>query len=201
MYHNFLIHLSADGHLGCLHFLAVVNSAVMNFGVHVSLSILVSSVCMPSSGIAWLYGSSSSSFWYWTVQFSHSGVSDPLQSHGLQHARTPYPSPNLRVCLKSCPSCRWCHSTISSSATPFSSCLQSFPASGSFPISQFFPSGGHSIGPSASALEASVLPMNIQDWFPLGWTGLISLLSKGLSRVFSNTKVQKHQFFVTQLSL
>ena len=89
MYHNFHIHLSADGHLGCLHFLAVVNSAVMNFGVHVSLSILVSSVCMPSSGIAGLYSSSSSSFLYWTVQFSHSGVSDSLQSHGMQHARPP----------------------------------------------------------------------------------------------------------------
>ena len=97
----------------------------------------------------------------------------------------------------SCPLSRWCHPTISSSVVPFS-CPQSFPASGSFPMSQFFTSNGQSIGVSASA---SVLPINIQDWFPLGWTGWISLLSKGLSRVFSNTTVQKHQFFSAQLSL
>ena len=98
----------------------------------------------------------------------------------------------------SCPLSRWCHPTISSSVVPFSSCLQSFPASGSFQMSQLFASGGQSIGVSASA---SVLPMNIQDWFPLGWTGWISFQSKGLSRVFSNTTVQKHQFFSAQLSL
>ena len=117
---------------------------------------------------------------------------------GLQHARLPCPSPTPGACSNSCPSRRWCHPTISSFVVPFSSCLQSFPASGSFPMSQFLASGGQSIGVSASA---SVLPMNIQDWFPLGWTGWIFLQSKGLSRVFSNTRVQKHQFFSAQLSL
>ena len=130
--------------------------------------------------------------------FSHSVMSDSLWSHGLQHARLPCPSPSLRVCSNSCSLNQWCHPTISSSAVPFSSYLQSFPASGSFPRSQFFASGGQNIGASASA---SVLQMNIQDWFPLGWTGWISLKSKGLSRVFSSTIVQKHQFFSTQLSL
>ena len=105
---------------------------------------------------------------------------------------------NSRGYSNSCPLSWWCHATILSSVIPFSTCLQSFPASGSFPMSQFFASGSQSIGVSASA---SVLPMNIQDWFPLGWTGWISLQSKGLSRVFSNTTVQKHQFFNTQLSL
>ena len=118
-------------------------------------------------------------------------VSDSLWPHTLQHSRLPCPSLSPRACSNSCPSRRWCHPTISSSVVPFCSCLQSFPTSGSFPVSQFFASGGQSIGASASA---SVLPMNIQDWFPLGWTGLISLQSKGLSRVFSNTIVQKHQF-------
>ena len=121
-----------------------------------------------------------------------------LLSHGMQHARIPRPSPTPRVYSNSCPSSRWCHPTISSSVVPFSSCLQSFPASGSFPRSQFFTSGSQSIGASASA---SVLPVNIQDWFPLGWTGWISLQSKGLSRVFSNTTVQKYQFFNAQPSL
>ena len=105
---------------------------------------------------------------------------------------------NFRSLLNSCASSRWCHPTISSSLVPFSSCLQSFPASGSFPMSQFYASGGQSIRVSASA---SVLPMNTQDWYPLGWTGWISLQSKGLSRVFSNTMIQKHQFFSAQLSL
>ena len=132
-----------------------------------------------------------------SVQFSCSVVSDPLQPHGLQHARPPCPSPTPRVYSNSSPLSWWCPPTISSSIVPFS-CLQSFPASGSFQMSQFFTSGGQSIGVSASA---SVLPMNIQDWFPLGWTGWISLQSKGLSRVFSNTTVQKHQFFSAQLSL
>ena len=175
-------------------------------------------------------------------QFSHSVMSNSLPPHGLQHARLPCPSPTPRACSNSCPSNRWCHPNISSSAIPFSSCLQSFPALGSFqmsqashqvarvlqiqlqhqsfqwtprtdllllfkmlsrlvitvlPRSQFFASGGQNIGVSASA---SVLSMNIQDWSPLGWTGWISLQSKGLSRVFSNTTVQKHQFFGTQLS-
>ena len=128
-------------------------------------------------------------------QFS-SVVSDSLRPHGLQHARLPCPSPTLGACSNSCPSSQWCHPIISSSVIPFSSCLQSFPVSGCFPISQFFALGGQSIRASASPL-----PMNIQDWFPLGLTGWISLQSKGLSRVFSNATVQKHQFFSAQLSL
>ena len=133
-----------------------------------------------------------------SVQFSRLVVSDSLRPQGLQHARRPCPSPIPGACSNSCPSRWWCHLTILSSVVPFSSCLQSFPASGSFQISQFFTTGGQSIGVSSSA---SVLPMNIQDWFPLGLTGLISLQSKGLSRLFYNTTVQKHQFFGTQLSL
>ena len=121
------------------------------------------------------------------VQFSHSVMCDSLQPHGLQHARLPCPSPTPRAYSNSCPLSQWYHPTISSAVVPFSSCLQSFPASGSFPMSQFFASGGQRIGTSASA---SVLPVNIQDWSPLGWTGWISLLSKGLSRVFSNTTIQ-----------
>ena len=116
----------------------------------------------------------------------------------LQHARHPCPSPTPGPYSNSCPLSRWCHPTISSSVIPFSFCLQSLPASGSFPMNQFFPSGGQSIRASP---PASVLPINIQDWFPLGWTGWISLQSKGLSRVFSNTTAQKYQFFGTQLSL
>ena len=131
------------------------------------------------------------------VLFGLSVVSNSLRPHGLQHARLPCPSPTPSVSSNLCPSSRWCHPTISSSVFPFSSCLQSFPASGSFLMSQFFASGGQSIVISASAL---VLPMNIQDWFPLEWTGWIFLQSKGLSSVFSNTTVQKHQFFGTQLS-
>ena len=130
--------------------------------------------------------------------FSPSVVSDSLRPHGLQHARPPCPSPTPGAYSNSCPPSRWCHPTISSSVIPFSSHLQSFPTSGSFPMSQFFPSGGQSIGVSASA---SVLPMNIRDWFPLGWTGWNSLQSKGLSKVFSNTTVQKHKFFSAQPSL
>ena len=117
--------------------------------------------------------------------------------HKLQHARPPCPSPTPRVYPNSCASSRWCHPAISSSVIPFSSCTNSLPASGSFPMNQLFAWGGQSIGASASA---SVLPMNIQDWCPLGWTGWISLQSKGLSGVFSNTTVQKHQFFSAQLS-
>ena len=128
------------------------------------------------------------------VQFSSSVVSNSLQPHGLQHARTPYPSPTPRDCSNSCPSSWWCHLTISYSVVLLSACLQSFPTSGSFPMSQLFTSVSQTIGVSALA---SILPMNIQDWFPLGLTGLISLQSKGLSRVFSNTTVQKHQFFDT----
>ena len=124
-----------------------------------------------------------------SVQFSHSVMSDSLWPHRLQNARLPCLSPTPRAGSNSCPSSQWCHPTISSSVIPFSF-HQSFPASGSFPMSQFFASGGQSIGAPASA---SVLPMSIQDWFPLGWTGWISLQSKGLSRVFSNTAVQKHR--------
>ena len=133
-----------------------------------------------------------------SVHFSHSVVSDSLQPHVSQHTGPPCPSPTPGVYSNSCPSCQWCHPTISPSVVPFSSCPQSLPASGSFPMSQLFASGGQSIGVSTSA---SVLAMNTQDWSPSGWTGWISLQSKGLSRVFSNTTVQKHQFFSTQLSL
>ena len=133
-----------------------------------------------------------------SVQFSCSVVSNSLQPHGLQHARPPCSSPIPRVYSNSCPLSQRFHPKTSSSVIPFSSHLQFFPASGSLSMSQFFTSGGQSIGVSASAL---VLPMNAQDWFPLGLTGWISLLSKSLSRVFSNTTVQKHQFFGAQLSL
>ena len=134
------------------------------------------------------------------AQFSHSVMSNSLQPHEPQHTRPPCPSPTPRVHPNPCPLCQWCHPTISSSVDPFSSCPQSFPASGSFQMSQLFTSGGQSIGVSAST---SVLPMNSQDWSPLGWINWISLQSKGLSRVFSNTTVQKHQhsaFFIVQLS-
>jgi len=126
-----------------------------------------------------------------SVQFSHSVLSDSLQTQGLQHARLLCTSPTPRVDSNSCPLSWWCHPAISSSVIPFSFCLQSFPASGSFQMSHFFASGGQSIGVSAST---SVLPMNIQDWSPLGWTGWIPLKIKGLSKVFSNTTVQKNQF-------
>ena len=129
-----------------------------------------------------------------SVRFSRWVVSNSLRPHELQHARSPCPSPTPGVYSHSCPLSWWCHSTSSSSVIPFS-CLRSFPESGSFPMSQFFTSCGQNIGVSASA---SVLPMNFQDWFPLGWTVWISLQSKGLSRVFSNTTVQKHQFFCPQ---
>ena len=138
----------------------------------------------------WLFFSS--------VQFSRSVVSDSLQPHELQQARPPCPSPTPGVHPNPCPSSRWCHPTISSSVFPFSSCPQPLPASGSFPMSQLFTSGGQNIGVSAST---SALPMNTQDWSPLGWTGWISLLSKELSRVFSDTTIQKHQFFSAHLSL
>ena len=140
-----------------------------------------------------------------SVQFRHSVLSDSLLSdslrpHELQHARPPCPSPTPGVHSNSCPSSWWCHPAMSFSVIPFSSCPQPLPASESFPMSQLFSWGGQSIGVSALA---SVLPMNTQSWSPLGWTGWISLQSKGLSRVFSNTSnttVQKHQFFGTQLS-
>ena len=132
-----------------------------------------------------------------SVQFSLSIVSDSLRPHESQHARPPCPSPSPGVHSDSCPSSRWCHPAISSSVIPFSSCPQSLPTSESFPVSQLFPWGGQSTGVSALA---SVLPKKSQGWSPLEWTGWISLQSKGLSRVFSNTTVQKHQFFGAQPS-
>ena len=132
--------------------------------------------------------------WEKLLLSSRSVVSHSLRPHELHHARLPCP-PSLGTCSNSCPLSRWCNPTTSSSVVPFSSCLQSFPASGSFPVSQFFTSGGQSIGASASA---SILPMNIQGWFPLGLTGLISLQFRGLSRVFSSTTTRKHQFFNAQ---
>ena len=135
--------------------------------------------------------------WPSPVQFSHSVVSNSLRPYGLQQARPPCPSPTPGVYSNSCPLSWWCHPTISSSVIPFSSCLQSLAVSGSFQMSQFFASSGQSIGVSALA---SVLPMNTQDWSHLEWTGWMSLQCKGLSRVFSNTTVQKHQFFSAQIS-
>ena len=137
--------------------------------------------------------------WLLSVQFSSvAQLCLTLRPHRLQHTRPPCPSPTSGVYSNSRPLSQWCHPTTSSSVVSFSFHLRPFPASGSFQMSQFFASGGQNIGVSASA---SALPMNIQDWFPLEWTGWISLLSKGLSRVFSNTTVQKHQFFSAQLSL
>ena len=133
-----------------------------------------------------------------SFQFSLSILFDSLQPHKLRHTRPPCPSPTSRVYPNPCPLSRWCHPAISSSVVPFSSCPQSFPASGSSQTSQFFTSGGQNIGVSASA---SVLPMNTQDWPLLRWTSGISSQSKGLSRVFSNTTVQKHQYFSAQLTL
>ena len=171
--------------------LAVVAWAWILFFICLKERFIFSKVDMSVNilGLIWFFNS---------VQFSRSDVSDSLQPHELQDARPPCPSPAPRVYPNSCPLSRWCHPTISSSVVPFSSCLQSFPASGSFQMSQLFAWGGQSIGVSASA---SVLPMNTQDWSPLGWTGWISLQSKVLSRVFSNTTVQKHQVFSAQLSL
>ena len=148
---------------------------------------------MHISGLTQYWSSSVSQF----NQFSRSVVSDFLQPHESQHARPPCPSPTPGVYSNSSPSSWWCHPAISCSVIPFSSCPQSLLASGSFPMSQLFAWGGQSIGVTASA---SVLPMNTQDWSPLGWSGWISLQSKGLSRVFSNTTVQKHQFLSAQLS-
>ena len=133
-----------------------------------------------------------------SVQFSHSVMSDSLWPHGLQHTRPPCPSPTTGVHPNPCPLSRWCHPAISSSVVPFSSHLQSFPASGSFPMSQLFVSGGQKYWSFRFRISP---PMNIQDWSPLGWTGWISLQSKVLSRIFSNTTVQKHQFFGNQLPL
>ena len=137
-------------------------------------------------------------FMFFHLLFNRSLMSTCLRPHGLQHTRPPCLSPTPGACSNSCPLSQWCHPTISSSVIPFSSCPQSLPASGSFQMSQLFASGVQSIGVAASK---SVLTMNTQDWSPLGWTGWISLQSKGLSKVSSNTSVQKHQFFGPQLSL
>ena len=155
-----------------------------------SAQCLERTVC--STPICWM-----SEWVFSSVQFSCLVMSESLRPHESQHARPPCPSPTPGVHSNSRPSSRWCHPAISSSVDPFSSCPQSLPASESFPMSQLFTWGGQSIGVSASA---SVLPMDTQDWWPLGWTGWISFQSKGLSRVFSNTTVQKHQFFGAQLS-
>ena len=143
-----------------------------------------------------IHSSTSCIYGFSSVQLSSSVVSDSLRPHETQHIRPPCPSPTPGVYSNSYPLSQRCHPSISSSVVPFPSCLQSCPASGSFQMCQFFSSGGQSIGVSASA---SVLPMNIQDWFPLRWTGWISLQYKGHSTVFSNTRVQKHQFFTSQL--
>ena len=144
-----------------------------------------SAICIPMFPLSFPFQSPS-------VQFSCSVVSDSLWPHELQHARPPCPSPSHGVQPKSCPSSWWCHPAISSSVVPLSSCPQSLPASGSFPMGQLFAWGGQSTGVSASA---SVLPVNTQDWSSWGWTGWISLQSKGLTRAFSSTTTQKHQFF------
>ena len=186
----FYIHFSVDGHLGCFHVLAIVNSAAMNTGVHIFFGAIFFSRYIYVYAQEWDY---------WFIS--------SVQS--LSHVRlfaTPWtaaPRASLTITnswrySNSCPLCRWYHPTISCSVIPFSSCLQSFPASGSFQKSQFFSSGGQSIGAWASA---SVLPMNTQDWSPLQWTGWISLQSGRLWTVFSNTTVQRHQFFGAQLSL
>ena len=158
------------GPWGCFQFFSVINATIMKFFLLKQAQILK------------------------MLQFSRSVVSDFLQPNGLQHTRSPCPSPTPGVYSNSCPLTWWCHPTISSSVIPFSH-LQPFPALGSFQMSQFFASGSQSIGVSAST---SILPMNIPDWFPLGWTVWISLQSKRFSRVFSNTVVQKHQFFGAQ---
>ena len=153
---------------------------------------------MKQSYFTWFVWLMSSDLYISSVQFSRSVVSDSLWPQGLQHARPPCLSPTPRAYSNLCPSSRWCRPTISSSVIPFSSCLQSSPASGSFQMSQLFASGGQSIGVSASKL---VLPMNTQDWSPLEWTGWISLQSKDSQETSPNTAVQKHQFFGAQLSL
>ena len=162
-----------------------------------SYAALMSTLPMPAFPLSEHVTSSGNWLIISSVQFSHSVVSDSFRPHESQHARPPCPSPSPGVHPNSCPSSPWCHPAISSSVVPFSSCPQSLPASGSFPKSQLFAWGGQSTGASA---WASFLPKKSQGWSPSEWTGWISLQSKGLSRVFSNTTVQKHQFFSAQLS-
>ena len=179
---------------GCLgEIFMLTSSHIYSLSFHTG-HLIITSNFFPVCG--WFPGPLFSCFCH-SVQFSSPAMSNSLRPHRLQHARPPCPSPTPRVYSNSCPLSWWCHPTISSSVTPFSSCSQSLPASGSFQMSQFFAPGGQSIGVSAST---SVPPLNTQDWSPLGWTGWISLQSKGLSRVFSNTTVQKHQFFGAQPS-
>ena len=173
------------------HIPIALYSEILSFHrAHVNFCQLLGSVCEPSWSL-WSLNHISHFLLFSCQVMSHS-----LQFHGLQHARPPCPSSCPRVCPSSCPLSWWCHSTISSSVTPFSSCPQSFPASGSFPTSRLFESGGQSI-----ELQHQSFQYNIQCWFPLGLTGWISLQSKGFSRIFSNTTVQKHQFFSTLPSL
>ena len=209
IYHIFFIHSSIGGHWVCFHILAIVDNATVNLGciylfklvflfslgkyTEVKLLDLMAVMFLPflrNLYIVFHSGCANLQSHHWCIQFSSVTQSCPTLCDSMD-SRLPCPSP--APYSNSCPSSQWCHPTISSSVIPFSSCLQSFPASGSFPMSQFS-SGGQSIG-----VLASVLPINILDWFPLGWTGWISLQSRGLSRVFSNTTVQKHQFFSTQL--
>ena len=171
---------------------STMHSGLMYVAVHTSDLLFLLPSDVP------FFGCNTISSSIYQLLFSHSVVFHSLQPHGLQHARLPYPSPSPGACANSCPLSQWCHPAISSSVIPFSSCLQYFPPSGSFLMSWLFASGGQSVRASASA---SVLPMNIQDSFPLGWSGLISMQSKGFSRVFSNTTVQKRQFFGAQPSL
>ena len=172
-----------------LSVIRVVSSAYLRLLIFL-LAVLIPACDSSSLAFHMMYSAS--------VQFSHSVMSNSSQPYGPQHTRPPCPSPTPRVYSNSSPLSCWCHPTISSSVIPFSSCLQSFPASGSFQMNQLFASGGQSTVVSALT---SILPMNTQNWFPLGWTGWIFLQSKRLSRVFSNTTVQKHQFFGAQLSL
>ena len=174
-------------------FFGINGNAVSKFSLQRESHTLIIALVVLFSSLTFFGGNDFSS-----IQFSHSVMSDSWQSHGLKPTRPPSPSPTPGVYSNSCPLSQGCHPTISSSVIPFSSCLQSFPTSGSFQMSQHFASGGQNIGVSTST---SVLPMNTQDWSPLGWTGWLSLQSKGLSTVFSNTRVQKHQFLGAQLSL
>ena len=190
-----LHYLSFGGVICYLRFLIFLPRASSLWFIHPSISHDV--LCFEAKQAGWQYKATYSSYipkknyvpFSSSVQFSHSVLSDSLRPHGLKHTRLPWPSPTPWAYPNSCPLTPWFHPTVSSSVIFLPSLLQSFPASGSIPMSQFITSGGQRTGVS---LSASVLPMNIQDWFPLGWTGWISLQSRRLLRVFSNTTVQKH---------